>query len=135
MLCAFYKPYTTATFSQETGAKVQIEPKQSWFKRLFRRSKKGERSAPYLVQPKENMKIVRSESDPELSASKSPPAGQVDGNRNEGEAKPQRRKAKTTKSSRQTKALSTAFEHITPVPITGMAIAAITHDCAIFINT
>lgn len=51
------------------------------------------------------MRIVHSESDPELSIHK----------KELGAAKPQRRKAKSTKSSRTTKSLSTAFEHMDPV--------------------
>lgn len=107
-----------------------MQRKPSWFKRLFRRrSTKNDRSAPYEVRKEEEdkalVRVVRSGSDPELSASrsreKSPEQRGGNAEGNEGEAKPQRRKLKVDKPSRNGKSLSTAFEHMDPVPTTGMA--------------
>ena len=98
-------------FHQETVKRK----KPSLFRRLFRRRKKTDRTEPYLVQPDDHddealVQVVRSQSDPDLSASK------VSGE--EGEGKSRRRKGESTKTSR---AKSTALEDITPVPVTGKA--------------
>lgn len=101
-----------------------MQRKPSWFKRLFRRSKKSDRSAPYVPTREEEdkalVKVVRSESDPELSTSKQERLLEQGESNKDGQ--PQRRKQRSDQSSRHTKALSTAFEHITPDSTIGNGI-------------
>lgn len=92
-----------------------MQRKPSWFRRLFRRSKKSDKSAPYVMTREDEdealVKVVRSGSDPELSGSKRDRLLEGEAKGEAGQL--QRRKQRSDKSSRQTKALSTAFEHIT----------------------
>jgi hypothetical protein len=93
------------------------------FKRLFFRKKKKsvDRSGPYVVQPGDEkhenndealVRVIHSESDPELSKHTS----QTDEN---GMVHKREEKKGDSRSSRQAKAKSTAFEHIAPVSVTG----------------
>ncbi len=95
---------------------------------MFRRSKKTDRTAPYVVDThpapgfaseqkhgedddEKLVKLMRSESDPELSAARG--AGPAEEGYDK-ESRKRQKKQKGKSSDRKTKALSTAFEHISP---------------------
>lgn len=109
--------------------------------------------APYAVTPiassphakeetekDKQVKIMRTESDPELSASKrdegkesSEKKQDDDGAEEQEKSRPRKRQLKSKNPDRKTKAHSTAFEHMTQEPIPGYIIIT-TQQCSIYIQ-